>query len=129
MDKNQQEMIMKLGMFEQQIRQLQEQVNAVEQGIVELNSLNVDLEEIKNSEGKEIFSAIGRGIFIKSKISSEELLVDIGQRKFVKKSVPETRKIIEEQTKKLEEVKKELNDNLENIGNEIEKTIKNSEKK
>jgi len=123
-----QENIFKLAMFEQQIRQMQEQLQAIEQGMNELNILNLGLDELKGKEEKEIFAPIGRGIFVKSKILSEELIVDVGNKKLVKKTIPETQKLISEQTKKLEEVKKEMIENMETISKEAEELI-NSQKK
>lgn len=118
-----QELIFKLSMFEQQIQQLQQQLQAVEQGIVEITSLNIGLDELKDSKGKEILAPIGRGIFVKTKLLSEKLTVDVGGGNFVKKSIPETKKIIEKQIKKLEEVKKELNNNLEKLSEELVKVM------
>ena len=128
MEENNQEFLFKLSMFEQQIGQMQQQINAVEEGIVELDSLNLGLGEINNSEGKEILAAVGRGIFIKSKITSENLVVDVGGRNFVKKSVSETQEIIKKQIDKLEEIKKELAKGLEEIGREAEKIIGEAQK-
>ena len=70
---------------------------------------------------------IGRGIFIKSKILEETLLVDIGGKNFVKKTIGETRKLIDDQVGKLEQVKKELEDNTENLSNEIQELISKAE--
>lgn len=123
MENEQQELLFKLSVFEQQIRQLQQQIGSIDEGIVELESLSVGLEDIKNSEGKESFSPIGRGIFVKSKIVSEDLLVDVGGRNFVKKSVDETREMIKKQIEKLEEIRKDLNNNLFEVGKEAEKLI------
>lgn len=126
MEKNQQEqqeMLFKLSMFEQQIQQLQQQLQAVEQGTIELSSLNLGLDEIKGKKEKEIFALIGRGIFAKAKLISEDLIVEIGEKKFVKKSIPETQKLIKSQIEKLEEVKKELNENLESVSKETKKLI------
>jgi prefoldin subunit 5 len=67
MEKGQQELMFKLSMFEQQIQQLQQQLQAVEQGIVDMNSLSMGLEELKGSKGKEILAPIGRGIFAKAR--------------------------------------------------------------
>ena len=126
--KTEQELMLKMGMFEQQIQQLQQQLQAVEQGIVELNSLNFGLDELKGGEGKEILSPIGRGIFAKTKLLSEELTVDIGGKNFVKKGITETKKIIEEQIKKLGEIKNDLEKNLENINTEIREVIMGAQK-
>lgn len=120
---NQQELIFKLSMYEQQIRQLQQQLQAVEQGIIEMANLNLGLDELVDSKNKEILAPIGRGIFVKTKLLSEELTVDIGEKNFVKKSIPDTKKIIQEQLQKLEEVKKELNKNLDMISEEMTSMI------
>jgi len=128
MEKNQQELIFQLSMFEQQIQQLQQQLQAVEQGLVELRSLNFGLDDVKKSENKEIFAQIGRGIFIKAKVLSENLIVNVGGKNFVQKSIPQTKELIEEQIKKLEEIKKELSNNLEEISMELDKTMLEAQK-
>lgn len=124
-----QELIFRLGMFEQQIHQLQEQVEAVEKGINDLGSLNFGLDELKGNIGKEILSPLGKGIFVKTKLTSEDLTVDIGGKNFVKKSIPETKEIIEEQTKKLISIKKEINENLEKISDGMTKTLEEFEER
>lgn len=119
----QQEFILKLSMFEQQINQLQEQIEAVERGINDLSSLNFGLDDIKNGVGKEILSPLGKGVFVKANLASNDLTVDIGQGNFVKKSIPETKEIISEQTKKLISVKKELNENIGRISKEMTRAL------
>ena len=118
-----QELFFKLNMFEQQIHQVQEQVDAVEKGINDLGTLDFGLDELKGSAGKEILAALGRGVFVSAEVKSEYLTVDIGGKNFVKKSIPETKEIIEEQIKKLIFVKKELNENMKKIGEEMTKTL------
>ena len=119
MEKNQQELMFKLSMFEQQIQQLQQQLQAVEQGIVDMRSLHLGLNELVGSTGKEIIAPIGRGIFARAKLLSEDLTVDVGGKNFVKKSVPETKKIIDKQIKKLENIKQDLKNNLEEVSKEL----------
>ena len=123
-----QELIFRLGMFEQQIHQLQEQMDAVERGINDLGSLNFGLDELKGNIGKEVLSPLGKGIFVKTKFASEDLTVDIGGRNFVKKSIPETKEIIKEQIKKLIIVKKEIDENLEKISDEMRKSLEEFQK-
>jgi len=125
---NQQELMFKLSVYEQQINQLQEQIQAIEKGIVDINILNMGLDDLRNAKGKEIFAPIGKGIFIKSKIESENLVVDIGDGKMVSKTIDETKKILEKQTKKFEEVKVEMNVAMNNLSKEIEKIVNNYSK-
>jgi len=129
MDKTQQELLFKLSMFEQQIQNIQQQLQAVERAILDMNSLSLDLEELKGSEGKDILSSIGKGIFDKTKLISEELIVDIGGKNFVKKSIPETQKIVKEQIKKLEEAREELNKASKEINKQLTETMFEYQKK
>ena len=119
MDEKQQELMFKFQMFEQQIRQVQEQLQAVEQGIIDMSSLALGIEELKGKKDKEILAPIGRGIFAKAKLISEELTVDVGGKNFVKKSISETSKIIREQVAKLEDARESLNQTMEKINEEL----------
>src|SRR3989344_7983419 len=122
MEKNfEQELTFKFQMLEQQIIAIQQQLQAVEQTLIDMASLNLGLDEIKKD--KEILSPVGAGIFAKAKLISEELIVAIGEKNYIKKSIPETKKLIQEQIKKLEIAKKELNNELDKINEEITKTI------
>jgi prefoldin alpha subunit len=127
MKKEQQELMFRLAMFEQQIKQLQEQLQTIEQAILETSALSEGLDDIKGE--KEILASIGKGIFVKAKLASEDLVVDIGSKNFVKKSIPETQKIINEQIKKLEEVKKELETKLEEVNHELVEIIREAQEK
>lgn len=129
MEDEQQELMFKLSMFEQQIQQMQQQMQAIEQGVVELTSLNLGLDELVGSEGKEIMAPIGRGVFVKAKLLSEELTVDVGGKNFVKKSIPDTQEIINEQVKKLEDVKKSLSNSMEEINQELTRTVMDAQRK
>ncbi len=124
----QQELMFKLQMYEQQIQQIQQQMEAVEHAVIELNSLNLELDELKGKKGKEIFASVGRGIFAKAKLLSEDLMVDIGEKTFVKKNIPNTKKILEEQIKKLKDIQKELQDNLEKLNEELTNTFMDAQK-
>lgn len=125
MGKNQEELFFKLSMLEQQMQQLQQQLQAVDQAIMELTQLNSGLDDLVGSKGKEMLAPIGKGIFTKTKLDSEELIVDIGEKTFVKKSISETKDLIGKQLGKLEEIKKELGKNLEEINSELASTIPN----
>jgi len=110
-------------MFEREIRKLQEQLKIVEKEILDLNSLVFSLDGLKGKKGEEVKAPVGRGIFIEAKLTSEELIVDVGGKRFVKKTISETQELIKRQIKKLEEVKKELEDNIDLISDETQKII------
>lgn len=129
MDKEQQELIYKFSIFEKQIKQLKEQMDAVENAILDINSLGFGLDELKGSKDREILAAIGKGIYAKAKLTSEELFVDVGEGNIVKKDIEGTKKIIEKQTKKLREIQKELENAMDSLNNEITNVFLESQKK
>ena len=128
-EEQQKELALKFQMFEQQIRMLQEQLQAIEQATIELGSLNLQLDELIGKKDNEILTPVGRGIYAKAQLISEELLVDIGDKNFVKKSIPETKKILQDQLKKLEKVREELNGELDKINGELTNVFMEHQKK
>jgi prefoldin alpha subunit len=129
MEEVNQELMMKLSMFEKQIQQIQQQLQAIDQAIVEMNSLNIGLNDLVNSVDKEILAPLGKGIFAKTRLLSENLIVDIGEKKFITKNIPDTKKMIEKQITKLENVRKQLEGSMENINEELTKTMLEAQKK
>ena len=118
-----QEILYKLGMFEKNMEMLNQQLELVEKSILDLGSLDFGMDEIEDSIGKEVLAQLGRGIFLKTKLISNEVVVDVGGKNFVKKSIPETKKIIKEQIEKLNQIKKELEEEIEKIDKEAAKLI------
>jgi len=118
-EQKQQEIIYKLGKIEQQMQQTQQQLQMIEQGILDMGSLDESLDELKDSKGREIMAPLGRGIFVKAKLISEKLTVDVGENNFVTKDISETKKLIEEQKNKLEEMKQNINLDLEEKNKEF----------
>ncbi|MCK5607899.1 prefoldin subunit alpha [Candidatus Pacearchaeota archaeon] len=118
-----QEIMFKLQMFEQQIKQLQQQMQAVEETSIELSTLNIGLDDLIGAEGKEVMAPLGRGIFAKAKLISEDLIVDIGGKNLVKKTIPQTKEIIEGQLEKLDAAKKELDAEIEKVNKSLTESI------
>jgi len=119
----QQEIVFRLSMMEQQMQQLQQQLQAVEDGINELESLDKGLDEIHGSTGKEILAQIGKGIYVKAKIASEELTVNVGENSFVNRDIKGTKKLIEGQISKLKDVEAELKGSFEVTNREFMRMI------
>jgi len=122
---NQEELERKFRIFEKQIMQIQEQLQAIDRAMMEMGQINLGLDEIsgEKANGKEILAPIGRGIFVEAKLASEELMVDVGGANFIKKTIPETKEIIEEQIGKLGEMKNQLEGELEKINEEITESM------
>ena len=127
-EKKQQELMFKLQMYEQQMQNMQQQIGAIEEAKIDLEKLEVDLEEFSGKRESEVLAPLGRGIFVKTKLLSEEFLVDIGGGNLVKKTIPETKKVLEEQIKKLNGLKEELQEALENLHKELETMFLDAQK-
>src|SRR3989338_11497560 len=128
MDEKQQELIYQLSILQQQAQQIQEQLQLVEQNVSDLSSISNGLNELKGKKDSEMLAPLGRGIFVKAKILSEELTVDIGKKNFVKKSIPETQEIVVTQIGKIEQIKEQLLDELDKINNQLLALINTAER-
>ncbi len=128
-NKEQQELVFKLSMFEQQINSINQQLQAVEKAIIDMNELDLGLNEIKGKKDKEILASIGKGIFAKAKLISDELIVDIGGGNLVNKSIEDTQGIIKKQIKKLGEAKAELNKAQEDVNKQLSEVMKEYQEK
>lgn len=117
------ELQIKFQIFEQQIIQIQEQIQRIDEAVNDLTNLGTGLKELEGKKDKEILAQIGRGIFVKAKLLSEDLIVDVGDRNFVNKTIPNTQKIISDQLDKLNEVKKNLEEELDKINSELTRTM------
>ena len=119
-----QEKIIQIQMIEQEANQLNEQVRLIEQNIREMAELKESLEEIeKLKKGDEILANLGKRIFIPVEVKDKNLIVDVGNRKFVKKSVLETSRIIDEQTEDLMNARGQIAGRLEDLQEEMKNLI------
>ena len=118
-----QEAIMKIQMMEQETNQLNEQLKMVDQNVVEMNDLKASLDEIDSNENKEIMANLGKRIFIPVDIREKSLIVEVGKGNFVKKSVPDTKKIVDEEGNKLMEAKNQIMGRLDELQNDMNKMI------
>ena len=126
---NEQELNQKFAEYENKIRQLQEQLRAVDQAIYDMKVISSGVEDLKGKEDEEILAPIGRGIYVKTKLLSEKLTVDVGSHNFVEKTIDETKDLIKVQREKLENVRTDLESKLKAIDSEITQTMKEFQSK
>ena len=103
-----QEQLIQLQIIEQEANQLEQQLQLIEQNLAEMQQLKAGLDELDKSREKQILANIGKGIYIPAEIKSKELRVEVGNKNFVKKSILETKKIIEGEIEKLNSVKQQI---------------------
>ena len=92
------------------------------------------LEKIQEKDTKEILANLGKKIFIPVEIKDKTLIVEVGNKTFVKKSIPETKSLISDQLEKLTNARvqilgrlEELQEEMQNMINEIQNQEKLSE--
>jgi len=121
-----QEKLIQLQMIEQEAGQLEQQSQLIEQHFTEMQNLLIGLNELETTDKKEILANIGKGIYIPAEIKSKVLTVEVGKGNFVKKSILETREIVEKQIEKLSSVKQQIADKIEDLQAEMNELIKSS---
>ena len=112
-----QEKYMQLQLFEQQLKQLQKNIQVLEQQLTELGGVHEGLDEAgKLKPGSEMLTAFANGIFLKTTLKdTDELIVNVGANIAVPKSVAETKQLIEKQKKEITELKEKLRQDLEKM--------------
>lgn len=114
MNKEVQQKYIELQLLNQQIKKVQEQFLLFQQQLAELTSLEASLVEMKDiKKNVDMFSSLGSGIFVNSKIiDNENVLVNVGSGIIVQKSVSEAVNLVKSQietiNKSLESIKEQL---------------------
>ena len=109
-----QQKYIELQFLNQQIKKVQEQFMFFQQQLAELINLETSLLDMKNiKEDSELFSSLGSGIFVNSKlVDPKNVLVNVGASVLVTKTVEEAIKLIKTQienvNKSQETIKEEL---------------------
>ncbi len=111
-----QQRILELNMLDAKFKEMQQQIQIVDQQLNELQILENNLNEIeKTKENSETLSQLGPGVFIKSSIKkNNEVFVDIGSKIIVKKNPEETKQLIK---KRIEQVMNVRNIVMQEINN------------
>ena len=118
-----QEQMMQLQILGQEAQELEKQLQTIDQHISDLTNLSNGLSELEKSEEKEIYANIGKGIFIPAEIKGKELIVEVGNKNLVKKTIPETKEIIQNEMEKLINAKSEIMNRVEMLQAEMQKVM------
>ena len=118
-EKKAQEVYMEYQMLEQHIKQLQKQIEAVTQQLMELTVTHNSLEEFKKIDaGKEILVPLSSGIFAKANVKdTSELLVNVGANVAVSKDIASTKKLIQSQIDEIKKIHKQMIEEFERMTN------------
>jgi prefoldin alpha subunit len=120
MELNQEE-IMKIQMMEQEVNYLNQQLQLIDENIKEMTQISDSLEGI--SKGNEILSNLGKKIYLPVEVKDDKLGVEVGKGNYVKKSVSETKEILERENNKLMEGKGKIIERLDFLQEEMSKML------
>jgi len=117
-----------LQMIDAQIKELEKEIEAVEQRAFEITSLKSSLKALSESKANsKSFAPLGYGIFTESELkNTTNVLVNVGAGVLVKKTVPEADEILGKQIAQIDSVASQLTQNLTNMATraqQIEKEI------
>jgi prefoldin alpha subunit len=120
------ERYMELQMIGNRIKQLQAQVESVSERILNMKAVQKSLDELKEVKlGSNTLVPISEGIFVKAKLQDvKELVVNVGGEVCVKKSVEDTKGLIEKQLSGMKGHRNELLFGLEKLGMQAERLEK-----
>ena len=105
-----QQMYLELQLLTAQIREQEKQLQMLESQLMEIAVSKQSVEEFSKAKtGKEILFPVSTGVFAKGELKdNKELLVNIGSNTIVKKTVEETKKIIDKQFVEIQKVQRQI---------------------
>src|SRR3989344_3032118 len=106
MNEDTQRKYIEIQILEQQIKQIQKNLEILNQQIFELNMISNSLTEIKKTKiGQELLVPLGSGIFIKTELKdNNEILTNVGSDVVISKTNAETKTFIKSQTEFVTEI-------------------------
>ena len=107
------EMVNQLNIYKNQSDILQQQIEAVQGSIAEIEILESTLKEVKDKESLETLVPVGAGSFMNAEIKkTDEIIMSVGAGVAVSKTVDEAKETMSSQK---EELNDSLNKMLENL--------------
>lgn len=106
---------LELQILEGQIKQLQQQIQMMEQQLFELGSLSESVEEISKIKPKtEMLIPLGAGVYAKGELKdNKDLIMNVGANTTTTKSFSDAKKIIEDQIAQVKGILEQLSNQLE----------------
>ncbi len=106
---------LELQLIDKQIKQMQHQIQIMEQQLIELNSLSESVEEISKIKLKtEVLVPLGAGVYAKAELKdNKEVIMNVGANVTTTKSVKDSKDIIENQIAQVKAILEQLAIELE----------------
>jgi prefoldin alpha subunit len=112
--------IMEINLYENKLKQLEQSLNFIDQQIMEQQMIQFNLDELKKSKkGQDMLFPLGKNVFVKGKVEGHEIMINIGGNVVVKKDEEKAKEIIERQKLQLSSLREEIAKEIEKIINHI----------
>lgn len=120
--RNKQEKYLEFQMLTSQYQKLDQQLQNLEQQILELISLDTNLEDLSDiKDNTHVLVPFGAGILIPASINtSKNLLVNVGANTIVEKNIVQSRELIKKQIKELEKIQTQYQKEISKLGVSIQ---------
>jgi len=121
----------RLNLFENKLKEMEEQLMLIEKQINEFQVSQFALDELKEvKQGTDMLAPISPGIFVRAKIlDNKEVLIDSGSKVFCKKNIDDAKDVLNEKINQIAELHEkftqEINKIIETI-NEIQEELNKS---
>jgi prefoldin alpha subunit len=115
--KKMQELYMQMNMINQQSQELQKQIQAFEETILEVGESQKSLMEISSTkDDNEVLVPIVSGIFAKAKAQDfKKFIVNVGGNIAVEKSIEKVQELLEKQLSQMQEAQHQFVDQLQKM--------------
>lgn len=108
-----QEILQRAMVMRQQSEEIERQLEFIKEQIYELEKFAESLQALRDSKETEILAPLGKGVYVKSERKEDTFFVEVGAGVVVKKSLEDTKRVIDNQIDKFSKVKVHLLEQLE----------------
>lgn len=102
---------------------IEERIGFIDKQVRELTEFLEHLSFIQETSETQLFSSLGKGLFLETSLRSKEIFVEAGAGVLIKKSLPEVQTIIRTQLESLSRMRSESQEQLTTLHGEFEQLV------
>ncbi|MAE49521.1 prefoldin subunit alpha [Candidatus Pacearchaeota archaeon] len=114
-----QALFMQASQIEQQSQQAQQHLQMIEEQIKELDDFKSHLDSLKGKKDQELLAGLGKGVFVKTDLTSDQLYVNVGSGVVVQKTPDQAKTTIDSQIKQLQEARLHITAQIETMNQQL----------
>ena len=123
-----QSLVNELNMYQQQAELLQQQMEAMQATLGELESLENTVTALKEGEHLETLVPVGAGSFVNAEIkNTDEIIMSVGAGVAITKTIDDAQKTITSQKEEIREAMEKMSKNIQTLNDMINKITPQAE--